>query len=310
MKVLIGYDGSQGADDAITDLLRAGLPAHGTDALVLQAVEMLPAPSPPEAGAGSARVMLRDVARLRALVQDALSAAEASAEKAAARVRELFPNWSVRAEAVADTAHSALVARASDWRADLVVTGSQGRSTLGRLFLGSVSQQVVHHAPCSVRIGRRGPDDARPREPRVRVVLGFDGSLGAATAASAVAARAWPGGSEVLAVGVLDARVLLNHLDLAPPAGAERGAAAASAGLTESLTEVCEDLRRAGLAATSVVLDGDPKKVLPAEAERIGADCIVVGAKGHTRLERVLLGSVSSALAARSPCSVEIVRQP
>jgi nucleotide-binding universal stress UspA family protein len=36
------------------------------------------------------------------------------------------------------------------WQADLIVVGNRGRSGLGELFLGSVSNYVLHHAPCSV----------------------------------------------------------------------------------------------------------------------------------------------------------------
>jgi nucleotide-binding universal stress UspA family protein len=33
---------------------------------------------------------------------------------------------------------------------DLIVVGSRGRSSIGRFLLGSISDRVVHHAPCSV----------------------------------------------------------------------------------------------------------------------------------------------------------------
>jgi len=39
---------------------------------------------------------------------------------------------------------------AQDWQADLVVLGRHARSGVAELFLGSVSNYVVHHAPCSV----------------------------------------------------------------------------------------------------------------------------------------------------------------
>ena len=35
---------------------------------------------------------------------------------------------------------------------DLVVIGSKGRSSMDRFLLGSVSDKVVHHSPCSVMI--------------------------------------------------------------------------------------------------------------------------------------------------------------
>lgn len=41
---------------------------------------------------------------------------------------------------------------ARDWLADLVVVGRRGRTGLAEAFLGSVSNYVVHHAPCSVLV--------------------------------------------------------------------------------------------------------------------------------------------------------------
>jgi len=70
---------------------------------------------------------------------------------------------------------------------------------------------------------------------------------------------------------------------------------------------VAEKLRAAGLVVSSVVKEGDPKRVLIEEAEQVGADCLFVGARGLRRLERFLLGSVSTAVAARAHCSVEVV---
>ncbi|WP_017653626.1 universal stress protein [Fortiea contorta] len=39
-----------------------------------------------------------------------------------------------------------------NWNADLIVIGRRGRSGLAEFFLGSVSNYVLHHAPCSVQI--------------------------------------------------------------------------------------------------------------------------------------------------------------
>jgi nucleotide-binding universal stress UspA family protein len=39
---------------------------------------------------------------------------------------------------------------ASNWEADLIIIGRRGHRGLNELFLGSVSNYVMHHAPCSV----------------------------------------------------------------------------------------------------------------------------------------------------------------
>jgi nucleotide-binding universal stress UspA family protein len=67
-------------------------------------------------------------------------------------------------------------------------------------------------------------------------------------------------------------------------------------------------LRAPGLIVSADLVEGDPKHSLLREAEVWGADSIFVGARGHSLFERLLLGSVSSAIAARAHCSVEIVR--
>jgi universal stress protein A len=47
-----------------------------------------------------------------------------------------------------------IVAAASSEGADLVIVGSHGRGALGRMLLGSVSDQVVRNAPCPVLVAR------------------------------------------------------------------------------------------------------------------------------------------------------------
>jgi nucleotide-binding universal stress UspA family protein len=41
---------------------------------------------------------------------------------------------------------------ATVWNADLIIMGRRGRSGIAEFFLGSVSNYVLHHAPCTVQI--------------------------------------------------------------------------------------------------------------------------------------------------------------
>lgn len=50
-----------------------------------------------------------------------------------------------------DPAHE-IVAAAREWGADLIVVGTHGRRGIGRMFLGSVAETVLRHAPCAVLV--------------------------------------------------------------------------------------------------------------------------------------------------------------
>lgn len=58
----------------------------------------------------------------------------------------------------------------------------------------------------------------------------------------------------------------------------------------------------------SLIRRGAPKEEILKVAEEIEADCMILGSHGRTGLKRFMLGSVSLAVVAHSPCTVVIVR--
>lgn len=60
----------------------------------------------------------------------------------------------VGTEILIGSPESRIVEKAEDLGADLIVVGSHGYNRWERLLLGSVSDSVVHHAPCSVLVVR------------------------------------------------------------------------------------------------------------------------------------------------------------
>ncbi len=53
---------------------------------------------------------------------------------------------------------------ARTWEADLIMVGTHGRTGVSEMFLGSVSNYVMHHAPCSVLISKVQPIPEAPSE--------------------------------------------------------------------------------------------------------------------------------------------------
>src|SRR5215471_18227019 len=188
MKVLVAYDGSSYADAAIDDLQWAGLP-QDADAIVLSAVEW-----PLQAPRSWGMVDTGFPAELEAEIK----VEERVAEKGRGRLQKHFPEWKIQAiSSPAPHASTAILEKAADWSADLIVAGTQGRSGLARVLLGSVSLKLVHQATCSVRI-------ARARQPGlpIRLVIGDDGSPEAEAAVADVSRRTWTAGTEVRVVAV------------------------------------------------------------------------------------------------------------
>jgi nucleotide-binding universal stress UspA family protein len=282
-KILIAYDGSACADAALNDLKRAGLPST-LEAIVLTVADVIV--PPPDDEVPESELLIHTPAGIRHAQEHAeqvVKEARALAERAAGRVKENFPGWEVKAEACGDSPAWAVIKLADSLKADLIVIGSHGHTVAGgRLILGSVSQRVLYEARCSARVarcvdaGRVGP---------CRIVVGFNGSIDSERALDAAASRAWPEGSEARIVAAL-----------ATEAQVPTDAAA-------------DKLRAAGLSTSNVVRGGNPSHVLVEEAESWGADSIFVGTRDLHGFKHFLTGSVSSAVAARANCSVEVVRE-
>jgi nucleotide-binding universal stress UspA family protein len=313
MRILIGYDGSECADAALDDLTHAGLPASG-EAHILSVAEVWLPPPPPSSyeileearSAHSPAELQREFAKNCEAAKDALRLAKRASERVQAR----FPNWKITVDSSCGSPAWELVAKADEWKPDLIVVGSHGRTALGRFVLGSVSQRVLTEARCSVRIAR-----GRVEEPDcpVRIVIGTDGSPASEEALRAVASRTWPQRSEVKVVLVDDPLAPDFLGKIIPPLEKmiEEDRSEERAWVEKISKRSLEILRAADMKVTCVVREGDPKRELCAEAEEWGADCIFVGSAGFSnRFERFVLGSISAAVAARAHCSVEVVRTP
>jgi nucleotide-binding universal stress UspA family protein len=252
MKILIAYDGSSFADDALKELHRAGLHAEA-DAMILSVAEPVSSFEAMGAGLRGFRAEVAEFDPARQLEQ-----ARALAQRAGEQVGQQFPGWRVSTEAVEGPPAADVIRKAKEWGADLIVTGSQGLSRLSQLLIGSVSKKIATEADCSVRISRRsGVEQDAP----ARIVIGVDGSSGSSAAVKAVAARAWPKESEVRLVTSVEP---FHMYGLTPE---EKFANAANAQLLEEAT-----LRAAGLDVCSVVEVEDPQTLLTrvAAAEPIG----------------------------------------
>lgn len=311
MNILIAYDGSGCAESAIDDLDRAGLQEKGSAHVISVAEVWLPPPDSIDNPVEKAPVYIEEIVRHhRAKGERVLAEASIHVKHAEARVRTALPGWTVTSSATYGSPAWEILAAADELSSDLIVVGSQGQSGLSRFLLGSISQKVLTEAHCSVRIAR-GKNLADSVSGAARIILGFDGSKGATAAVDAVAARDWPESTEVRLVTATELVTPIAITRFVPPVVrmVEEVNLAEQHWVEQLADTAVTKLRGSGLEASLRVRAGNPKQILVEEAEAWGADCIFVGANAYgSRLERVLLGSTSAAVAARAYCSVEAVR--
>jgi nucleotide-binding universal stress UspA family protein len=310
MRVAIAYDGSEHAKAAVDDLRRSGLP-RDAHALVIASGETLlpvqPAGSPlVTAASRGIRSALRQA---HAEASRVIDHGRVIAAQGRAHTQRVCPGWQVEAEVVIGAPAEAVMRIAEVWGADLIVTGSRGRSTIGRVVLGSVSQQIATNFSRSVRVARQ----VSPRgDAPIRIILGVDGSRGATAAARAVACRAWPKGTEVRVIGVDETVAPTITAKLVPQAAAIVAETyhlqwRKARRTTLAVARVLRRLR--GVAVDAVFPKGSASKLLCDEAANWGADCIFVGSRGFSSaLERLRMGSVSAAVVVNAPCTVEVIR--
>ena len=292
-RLLIAYDGTAGADCALEELRRAGLP-RACDATVLTVAHgSIP-------GAGTDPSSKRPPERI-------LEDARALATRAVQRLRQSFPGWDVNADARGGSPATTIVEVADDLAPDLLVLGCKGDPTPVERMLGVVARRVVTEAHCSVRICR--PPRSAPGEP-VRILFACDTSGGARDALDSISARSWPDGSEVRVVAAddLDQYVIFAGGVIGGIAGPPPRDPDAQQVLRKAVTDAEERLALAGLAASSEVKEGDPRRIMLDEVEGWKPDCVFVGATSRGKLERFLLGSVSATLVEHAACSVEVSR--
>lgn len=290
-KLLIAYDGSSFADAALSDLKRAGLPEKA-EALVFSVAEVW---LPPPEDAGEEQAFLTEGLRKKHEEHlKILAETEESVRRAAERLKTMFDDWTVNSEATYGSPAWEILAKADDFKPDLIVVGARGESAVELVLIGSVSQKIVTEANCSVRVARGKTETG---ESPIRLVIGYDGTNGADEVIQVVGKRNWSDDTEAKLIIVEDSAFI------------RRSFAVEEEKIEEVGKRVTEKLWVKGLEVSLVMREGNPKQVLVEEAEAWNADTIFVGAtKFDDFLTKYLLGSVSSAIVTRAHCSVEVIR--
>jgi nucleotide-binding universal stress UspA family protein len=175
----------------------------------------------------------------------------------------------------------------------LLSIGSRGLDALDRFMLGSISNNAIHHASCSVLIVKEAPRSIR------HMVLAVDGSAASDKAAQFLirTINPTPDGPYQQSILVTVVHVIPN---VKYPAMNDAGR-----GLVQRYGDM---IVKAGFQTREGLRLGKPADQILTIAKKDKADLIVIGAKGLGAIRRVLVGSVSTRVAQHSACSVLVVR--
>jgi len=294
MKVLIAVDSSPSSERLVEEAAARPWPA-GTNFSVVNVVD------------------IQRWARLPALIADAKQEGQRTVNAGVEKLSR--SGHAALQEVIMGFPRRAISEYAKEWHADLIMVGSHGHSAIGRFLLGSVAQAILRTAPCSVEIVRgatSGPVSSHP----MKILLATDGSDCSVGAVHSVANRPWPDGTVIRVMSVQELMVLQNQL------AASSLSAVYPASLLEELMQDAHDrassaaevakgiLLRAGVNAVSdpSAPIGEPRGVILDTAKSWPADMIVLGSHGRRGVDRLLMGSVSEAVAVHAHCSVEVIR--
>ena len=149
MKILIATDGSEFSNAAVEKICQMIKNPANVNVKIVSAYEqpVMAAPAPYAISAGYNPILEKE---MRDIAEQAIAQAE---QEISERFPALKENLSTRV--LSGSPEQMVVEEAEDWGADLIVVGSHGYGFWERMFLGSVSNAIVHHAPCSVLVVRK-----------------------------------------------------------------------------------------------------------------------------------------------------------
>jgi nucleotide-binding universal stress UspA family protein len=200
-------------------------------------------------------------------------------------------------------------AAAERWPADLVVMGTHGRGGLEQLFLGSVSEKLMHHLPCPVLTvcheeGRTWESPGLVE----RILCATDFSEASALAVDQALALAEKDQAKVTVLHVIESVPLPGEpLYRAVPEGERLRIELEKMARERLRGAVPASVRARGRTRERLALGRAYEEILKVAAEE-RPDLIVIGAGTHGPLGRMFVGSNAHHVVRQATCPVLTVR--
>lgn len=299
MKILHAADGSPHADTVEQLLNRIPFP-EDTEIIVANVLEEIYVSAFGEHIGKHVREAMHD---------ERLASANELLNRSADRFSDHFQT--VRQELLAGHAGHELTELAESEGVDLLTLGARGLNALERFLLGSTSEKVLRHAPCSVLVAHHpigdSHDTSRVSE-RLRLMIAYDGSPAAIEAVETLNRLPLGDSAEIVLIYV-HSLVTSFRADVLQRMSQEwrREETAARAALDKAVGHL--EANGATNVSVQVHEADDVASELLKIADSWNADIIMSGDTGKSGVDRFLMGSVCRRLTRHAPCGVWVVRQ-
>lgn len=221
--------------------------------------------------------------------------------------RERIDEWiPVEARVATGQPWEKICSEARKSKSDLIILSTHGFKGLKRLFLGSTTERVIRHAPCSVLAVRgHGEADAERELQPKRILVPVDFSKRSRPALEFAVEVARPFNAEVIILYVVPVYYGVGEYDQA--AYALLCADMRSTG-TKKLAALIKAPFGRGVAMQTQIRHGRPGTEINDFAKDKNCDLIVISTHGWTGWNRVLLGSVTEEVVRYAQCPVLVFR--
>ncbi len=213
--------------------------------------------------------------------------------------------------------YDAVLARAAELEADVIVRAAHRETAVGRFLFGAADWELVRRAPQPVWIVRRGKG---LRERGARVLAAVDPAHPGEQKAG-LDRRLLSAGQRI--VNLFGGELHIFHAyrpatAVAPVAATGHQAALPALAVGPEIIEELRALRRAELCALAKpfgvpedrihLVAGETKSALLERVDALGIDVVLAGAVARGRIERLLIGSTAERILDAVPCDVVVLK--
>lgn len=230
-------------------------------------------------------------------------------ESAAAQIRGLVGETVLDWEPIVETGpvSSTLCRLAAEKRADLAIVSTHGRSGLKRLFLGSVAERLLRTMGCPLMVVTPAEKGAEVEKSFKgfgfrQILVGCDFSGNSARAVDYGFSLAQEFEAAIHLVHVIESFVYRDTL--LPDAARFDTLNEVSSGCRQRLEALVPEDARNWCDVTIACESGKPFQALKTYAEANAIDLIVLGMRGHSLVETMLLGSTTDRVIRGVACPV------